>query len=130
MVCGATEAPEAQPSARLITHAATERMIFTWSYKDLIGTFARFDYRGSAKSNAGGWENECMRFGRMLIIIGLFVLALGLIVSIGERLPIRLGRLPGDIVIRGKNSVFYFPIVTSLLISVILSVVLWLFGRR
>jgi hypothetical protein len=71
-----------------------------------------------------------MRFGRMLIIIGLFVLALGLIVSIGERLPIRLGRLPGDITIRGKNSVFYFPIVTSLLISVILSVILWLFGRR
>jgi hypothetical protein len=71
-----------------------------------------------------------VRFGRMLIIIGLFVLALGLIVSIGEKIPIRLGRLPGDIVIRGKNSVFYFPIVTSLLISLILSVVLWLFGRR
>ena len=71
-----------------------------------------------------------MSFGRMLIIIGLFVLLLGLVVSIGERLPIRLGRLPGDIVIRGKHSVFYFPIVTSLLISVILSVILWLFGRR
>jgi hypothetical protein len=71
-----------------------------------------------------------MSFGRTLIIIGLFVLAIGLIVSIGERLPIRLGRLPGDIVIRGKNTVFYFPIVTSLLISVILSVILWLFGRR
>ena len=71
-----------------------------------------------------------MSFGRTLIIIGLFVLALGLIVSIGERLPIRLGRLPGDIVIRGKHSVFYFPIVTSLLISVMLSVILWLFGRR
>ena len=71
-----------------------------------------------------------MSLGRTLIIIGLFVLALGLIVSIGERLPIRLGRLPGDIVIRGKHSVFYFPIVTYLLISVILSVVLWLFGRR
>ena len=71
-----------------------------------------------------------MSFGRMLIIIGLFVLLLGLVVSIGERLPIRLGRLPGDIVIRGKNSVFYFPIVTSLLISVVLSVILWLFGRR
>jgi len=75
-------------------------------------------------------ENRNMRFGRTLIIIGLFVLALGLVVSIGERLPIRLGRLPGDIVIRGKHSVFYFPIVTSLLISLILSVVLWLFGRR
>jgi hypothetical protein len=71
-----------------------------------------------------------MSFGRTLIVIGLFVLVLGLIVSLGERLPIRLGRLPGDIVIRGKHSVFYFPIVTSLLISVVLSVVLWLFGRR
>jgi hypothetical protein len=69
-------------------------------------------------------------FGRTLIVIGLFVLALGLVVSLGEKLPIRLGRLPGDIVIRGKNTVFYFPIVTSLLISVVLSVVLWLFGRR
>ena len=66
----------------------------------------------------------------MLITIGLIVVALGLIVSIGERLPIRFGRLPGDIVIRGKHSVFYFPIVTSLLISVILSIVLWLFSRR
>jgi hypothetical protein len=71
-----------------------------------------------------------MSFGRTLIIIGLFVVALGLIVSVGERLSIRLGRLPGDIVIRGKHSLFYFPIVTSLLISVILSVALWLFGRR
>lgn len=71
-----------------------------------------------------------MNIGRMLITIGLIVVALGLIVSIGERLPIRFGRLPGDIVIRGKHSVFYFPIVTSLLISVILSIVLWLFSRR
>ena len=71
-----------------------------------------------------------MSAGRMLITIGLIVLALGLIVSIGEKLPIRFGRLPGDIVIRGKHSVFYFPLVTSLLISVILSVVLWLFSRR
>ena len=71
-----------------------------------------------------------MSVGRMLITIGLIVLALGLIVSIGEKLPIRFGRLPGDIVIRGKHSVFYFPLVTSLLISVILSVVLWLFSRR
>ena len=71
-----------------------------------------------------------MSFGRTLIIIGLFVLALGLIVSIGEKLPIRFSRLPGDIVIRGKNTAFYFPIVTSLLISLILSLVLWLFGRR
>jgi ribose/xylose/arabinose/galactoside ABC-type transport system permease subunit len=71
-----------------------------------------------------------MTFGRMLIVIGLVVLVLGAIVSLGEKLPIRFGRLPGDIEIRGKNSIFYFPVVTCLLLSVILSFVLWLFGRR
>jgi len=71
-----------------------------------------------------------MSLGRMLIVLGLIVLALGVIVSVGERLPIRFGRLPGDIVIRGKHSVFYFPIVTSLILSVVLSLILWLFNRR
>ena len=71
-----------------------------------------------------------MGFGRVLIIFGLILLVLGVLVSIGERLPIRFGRLPGDIVIRGKNSVFYFPIVTCLLLSVVLSLVMWLFNRR
>jgi len=69
-------------------------------------------------------------FGRTLILIGLAVLVLGVIVSLGERLPIRFGRLPGDIVIRGKNSVFYFPLATCLLLSVVLSLVLWLVGKR
>ncbi|HYL34302.1 MAG TPA: DUF2905 domain-containing protein [Bryobacteraceae bacterium] len=71
-----------------------------------------------------------MNLGRMLIVLGLILVALGLLVSVGGKLPIRLGRLPGDIVIRGKNSVFYFPIVTSLLVSIVLSFVLWLFSRR
>jgi Protein of unknown function (DUF2905) len=66
----------------------------------------------------------------MLIMLGLLMAAIGVLVSLGERLPIRLGRLPGDIVIRGKNSVFYFPLVTCLLISAILSLVLWLVNRR
>jgi hypothetical protein len=71
-----------------------------------------------------------MSIGRILITVGLIVLVLGLIVSLGERLPLRLGRLPGDIVIRGKNSVFFFPLVTCLLLSVVLSFIMWLFGRR
>ena len=71
-----------------------------------------------------------MSIGRILITIGLIVLILGVIVSLGEKLPLRLGRLPGDIVIRGKNSVFYFPLVTCLLLSVVLSFIMWLFGRR
>jgi hypothetical protein len=68
--------------------------------------------------------------GRMLILIGLALIVLGLIVTFGERLPIRLGRLPGDIVIHGKNSTFYFPIVTCLIVSVVLTLLGWLFSRR
>jgi hypothetical protein len=64
------------------------------------------------------------------MVCGLVLLALGVLVTFGERLPIRLGRLPGDVVIRGKTSVFYFPIVTSLLLSIVLSLILWMFNRR
>lgn len=71
-----------------------------------------------------------MSVGRTLIALGIIILALGVVLTLGEKLPIRLGRLPGDIVIRGKHSVFYFPLVTCVLLSVILSFVLWLFGRR
>jgi hypothetical protein len=68
--------------------------------------------------------------GRALIIGGLVLVALGVLIVLGDRLPIKLGRLPGDIVIRGKNGAFYFPIVTSLLLSAILSLAMWLFHRR
>lgn len=68
--------------------------------------------------------------GRALIALGVLLIVAGLLVMLGERLPLRLGRLPGDIVIRGKNSAFYFPIVTCVVISVVLSAVLWLLGRR
>jgi hypothetical protein len=68
--------------------------------------------------------------GRTLIIIGLVLIAAGVLMTLGARLPVKLGRLPGDIVVRGKNSVFYFPIVTCLVVSAILSLVMWLAGRR
>jgi hypothetical protein len=67
--------------------------------------------------------------GRTLIILGLVLVAAGVLVSLGGRLPVRLGRLPGDIVYRGKNSTFYFPLMTSIILSVVLSLVLWLFNR-
>jgi hypothetical protein len=69
-------------------------------------------------------------FGRALIVVGLVLVVLGLLISLGDRLPLKLGRLPGDIVIRGKNSTFYFPLVTCLLLSILLSFLVWLFGRR
>ena len=65
----------------------------------------------------------------MLIVFGLIVLALGVIVSVGERLPIRFGRLPGDIMVEHENYRFYFPIITSLVISVVLSILIWLLRR-
>ena len=68
--------------------------------------------------------------GRTVIIIGLVLVVVGVLIMLGDRLPIKLGRLPGDIVIRGKNGVFYFPIVTCLVVSVVLSLVMWLIGRR
>ena len=71
-----------------------------------------------------------MGIGRMLIYLGAVLIVLGLLFTLGEKLPIRLGHLPGDIEIRGKNSVFYFPIVTCILLSVLFSLVMALFNRR
>jgi hypothetical protein len=68
--------------------------------------------------------------GRVFIAIGIVLVVAGLVLTFGEKLPIRSSRLPGDIVIRGKNTTFYFPLVTSLLLSVVLSFVMWLFSRR
>lgn len=68
--------------------------------------------------------------GRTIIILGLILVAVGILMTLGDRLPIKLGRLPGDIVVRGKNGVFYFPIVTCLIVSVVLSLAMWLIGRK
>lgn len=68
--------------------------------------------------------------GKMLIYAGLALVALGLLVSAGDKLGIKLGQLPGDLVWKGQNSTVYFPLMTCLLLSVIGSVVMWLVGRR
>lgn len=68
--------------------------------------------------------------GRTLIIAGAAILVLGVLLVLGERLPVRFGRLPGDIVMRGKNTTVYFPLATSLILSVVLSLFFWLFSRR
>ena len=70
-----------------------------------------------------------MTLGRMLIALGVFLVVLGLLFTIGDKLPLRLGRLPGDIYVRGKHTSFYFPVVTCLLLSVVFSLVLSLFRR-
>jgi|HubBroStandDraft_1064217.scaffolds.fasta_scaffold03263_8 hypothetical protein len=72
---------------------------------------------------------EHMNVGRLLIALGVFLVVLGLLFTIGDKLPLRLGRLPGDIYVRGKHTSFYFPIVTCLLLSAVLSLAMWLFRR-
>jgi hypothetical protein len=71
-----------------------------------------------------------MGLGRALIIAGAALIALGVIVILGSHLPIKLGRLPGDINYQGRNTSFHFPIVTCLLLSAILSLLMWFFNRR
>jgi hypothetical protein len=68
-------------------------------------------------------------FGRVLITTGLVLVAVGLLFSFADRLPLKLGRLPGDIFTHGKNSSFYFPLTTCILLSVLFTLVLWIFRR-
>ena len=67
--------------------------------------------------------------GKYLVLAGLILIAAGGIWLLADRLGISLGRLPGDIVIERENFRLYVPITTSLIISILLSVILWLFGR-
>jgi Protein of unknown function (DUF2905) len=67
--------------------------------------------------------------GRVLVLVGAVAIVAGLAFILLGRENIPLGRLPGDIVYRGKNSTFYFPLATSILVSVVLSVVMYLVGR-
>ncbi len=67
--------------------------------------------------------------GKALLLLGGVIVIVGAALLLAGKLNLPLGRLPGDIVYRGKNSVFYFPIVTCILISVVLSLIFWLFGR-
>ena len=67
--------------------------------------------------------------GKLLVLVGAVAILAGVVLMLAGRAHIPLGRLPGDIVYRGKNSTFYFPLATSILVSVVLSVVLYLIGR-
>lgn len=68
-------------------------------------------------------------FGRTLLLLGFVLAGVGALLFFSGRLPFRLGRLPGDIVHRGEHSTFYFPIVSCLVISVVLSVLFWLISH-
>ncbi|HEY3975603.1 MAG TPA: DUF2905 domain-containing protein [Candidatus Sulfotelmatobacter sp.] len=63
--------------------------------------------------------------GKGLIVMGVVLVVAGILLTV--RSP--LGRLPGDIVYRGKNTTFYFPLMTSVVVSVVLTILLWVVGR-
>jgi hypothetical protein len=68
-------------------------------------------------------------FGRALVFVGGLLLVIGLIFIFAGKVNLPIGRLPGDFVYRGKNTTFYFPLMTSILLSIILSLVLYFVNR-
>ena len=64
--------------------------------------------------------------GKALVIFGIVLACVGAFLLIGGKLPLRLGHLPGDIAYQGRNGSFYFPIVTCLLISILLTLLFWI----
>ena len=67
--------------------------------------------------------------GKLLVLLGGVVVLAGLLLMLAGRAHLPLGRLPGDIVYRGKNATFYFPLATCVVVSVVLSIILYLVGR-
>ena len=67
--------------------------------------------------------------GRLLIVLGVIIIAVGGLLLYAGKIP-WIGRLPGDILIQKKNYTLYFPLATSIIISLILTLIFWLLGRR
>jgi len=66
--------------------------------------------------------------GKMLILLGVFIILIGLLLMIGDKIP-WVGKLPGDIIIKKEKFSFYFPITTSILISIILTLLFWILRK-
>jgi hypothetical protein len=68
-------------------------------------------------------------FGKLFIFIGLLLVVIGFVFIIGNKIPF-IGKLPGDIVIERRNFNFYFPITTCIIVSIIMSLIFWLLGKK
>lgn len=91
--------------------------------------------RGEAAAGGGaiipGMAGGLGALGKGLVAIGLCLVAIGVLLMVADRFPaLRLGRLPGDLAVERDRFRFYFPLGTSILISIVLSLVLWLLNRR
>jgi hypothetical protein len=72
--------------------------------------------------------NPLPHIGKLLIIAGLVIAGIGILLALGPKIP-WLGRLPGDIIIEKRNFKFYFPVTTSIIISIILTLILYLLRK-
>ncbi|MEE8190239.1 MAG: DUF2905 domain-containing protein [Candidatus Scalindua sediminis] len=68
-------------------------------------------------------------FGKLFIFIGLLLVVIGIVFIVGNKIPF-IGKLPGDIAIERNNFNFYFPLTTCIIISIILSLIFWLLGKK
>lgn len=68
-------------------------------------------------------------FGKIFIFIGFLLVIIGFVFILGNKIPF-IGKLPGDIAVVRKNYSFYFPVTTCIIISLVLSFILWLFNKR
>jgi len=73
--------------------------------------------------------NDFSQFGKIFLIIGVVITGVGLLMMIGGKIP-WIGKLPGDFFFKGDKFTFYFPLTTSILVSVVLTLILWLINRR
>ena len=73
--------------------------------------------------------NEIFNFGKILVVIGVILAVVGLLFMLGGKIP-WLGRLPGDFLVKGKNFTFYFPLTTCIIVSIVLSILMYLFFRK
>ncbi|MBN1480217.1 DUF2905 domain-containing protein [candidate division KSB1 bacterium] len=69
------------------------------------------------------------QLGKIFILIGLLIIFLGFLIILFDRLGLQLGKLPGDIVYHKGNTTFYIPIMTSLVMSLLLTLLFWLFRK-
>ena len=68
-------------------------------------------------------------FGKILVIVGLLLAILGLIFIFGNKIPF-IGKLPGDIAVERRNYSVYFPVTTCIIISIVVSFILWFFNKK
>ena len=72
--------------------------------------------------------NPMPEFGKMLLILGILFVVIGLLLMFGPKIPF-LGKLPGDFIVRRDNFTLYFPLATSILLSIVLTLIFFIFRK-